>query len=245
MMDLRDAFDDLAGRPAAPTGRQVDADLARGRGALRKRRVMQTAGGSLFAVAAAVGAFAVFTAGPATGPAGTTAQKPPAAAQSIKLVAYEGKQPEGFTVDTVPDGWFIQNINEYELVIAPDKAKKPGPKVDPSKSPVYDPEMYVDKIAVFLSSKDEGEPDGKKIKVGDREGVLRKSPRGDVTGPDGKPSPEPARADGDYGTSVFVKQSDGVYVITQFWGGLNFSEQQMIELAAGVRANKGAVQGVG
>lgn len=246
MMDLRDAFEDVAGRPVAPTIQQADTDLARGRTALRRRRAIQTAGGSLFTVAAAVAAFAVATSGTATGPGGTEAQAPPpASAQSIQLVAYKGEQPKGFTVDEVPDGWFVQSISQSALVIAPDKVKNPGPDVDPSKAPEYDPEMYVGKIAVFLESKDAGAPEGKSITVGGREGVLRKSLRGDVSDKNGRPSPEPARADGDYGSTVFVKQDNGIFLAVQFWGGLGFSEKQQIQLAAGVRANKGAVQGVG
>ncbi|GLY95562.1 hypothetical protein [Actinoplanes sp. NBRC 103695] len=245
MMDLRDAFEDVAGRPVAPTIQQADTDLSRGRTALRRRRAIQTAGGSLFTVAAAVAAFAVATSGTATGPGGTEAQAPPAAsAKSIQLVAYKGEQPKGFTVDTVPDGWFVQAVNEYALVIAPDKAKNPGPGVDPSKAPIYDPGDYSNKIAVFLESKDAGTPQGEKIKVGDGDGILRKSLRGDVSDANGKPSPEPARADGDYGSTIFVKQPKNVYLAVQFWGGLGFSKQQMTELAAGVHVHK-AVQGVG
>ena len=246
MMDLRDAFQEVAGQPVAPTVQQVDGDLSRGRTALRRRRAIQTAGGSLFAIAAGVAAFAVATSGTATSPGGTEAKAPPAAsAQSIKLVAYKGEQPKGFTIDTVPDGWFVQAVNTSELVIAPDKAKNPGPDVDPSKAPVYDPRDYRDKIAVFLQSKDEKAPEGKPTEVNGREMILRKSVPGDVTGPDGGPSPEPVRADGDYGASVFVKQDSGIYVIVQFWGGLGFAQQQMLELASGVHADKDAVQGVG
>jgi hypothetical protein len=245
-MELRDAFQDLAGRPVAPTMQQVDADLTRGRGALRRRRAVQAAGGSLFAVAAAVAALAVTTSGTGAGPANVDAKAPPAAtAGKIQLVAYKGEKPKGFTVDTVPDGWFVQNVNEYELVIAPNKVKNPGPDVDPSKAPEYDPAMYVGKIAVFLESKDAGTPQGKAVKVGDGEGILRKSLRGDVSDANGKPSPEPARADGDYGTTVFVKQDNGKYLAVQFWAGLGFSEQQQLQLAAGMHADKDAVQGVG
>ncbi|MFG1610724.1 hypothetical protein [Actinoplanes sp. NPDC049265] len=245
-MELKDAFSEVAGRPVAPTMQQVDADLDRGRGALRKRRGVQAAGGSIFAVAAAVAAFAVATSGTATSPGNVEGQAPPAAtAQTIKLVAYKGDQPKGFTVDTVPDGWFVQSVNESSLVIAPNKAKNPGPDVDPSKSPIYDPNDFRDKIAVMLQSKDEKPPKGEKIKVGDGEGILRQSPRGDVSDDKGRPTPEPARADGDYGSTLFVKQPNGIWLAVQFWGGLGFSNQQKAELAAGVHVEKDAVQGVG
>jgi len=245
-MDLRNALEDVAGRPVAPTIEQVDADLTRGRGALRRRRTIQTAGGSLFAVAAAVAAFAVATSGTATGPGNVEAKAPPAAvAGSIKLVAYKGEQPKGFTIDTVPDGWFVQSVNENSLVIAPDKAKNPGPDVDPSKSPIYDPNDFRGKIAVFLQSKDETAPTGETTEVNGREMILRKSPRGDVSDANGNPTPEPERADGDYGSTVFVKQDSGVWVLVQYWGGLGFSQEQKFQLASGVHAQKDAVQGVG
>jgi hypothetical protein len=240
-MELKDAFNEVAGRPAAPTMQQVDADLSRARGALRKRRGVQAAGGSIFAVAAAVAAIAVATTGTATGPGNTEAQAPPAATvQHIKLVAYKGDQPKGFTIDKVPDGWFVQAINEYELVIAPNKAKNPGPGVDPSKAPIYDPRDYSGKIAVFLQSKDEKAPQGEKVEVGDTQVIFRKGERNTD-----KMTGEPERADGDYGASVFVKQPSGIYLVAQFWSGLGFSEQQMTELAAGMHAEKNAVQGVG
>ncbi|MEV6629678.1 hypothetical protein AB0M54_02855 [Actinoplanes sp. NPDC051470] len=245
-MDLRDAFQDLAGRPVAPTIQQADADLARGRDKLRKRRLIQTAGGSIFAIAAGVAAFAVATSGTVTGPAAIDAKAPPAAtAAKINLVAYKGEQPKGFTVDTVPDGWFVQAIDTYSLVIAPNKAKNPGPDVDPSKAPIYDPNNFRGKIAVFLQSKDEKAPTGKTTTVNGREMILRKSPRGDVSDAKGFPTPEPERADGDYGSTIFVKQDNGIYVLVQFWGGLSFTQQQMFELASGVHADESAVQGVG
>lgn len=243
-MDIREAMQDLVGPPITPTMEQVDADLERGHRALRRRRVIRFGGGSLLAAAAAVATFVVgVPAITTTGPDGNTAAAPPATTvPSVQLVSYKGTQPEGFTVATVPDGWFVQNVNEYELMIAPEKVRTPGPAINPSTAPVYDPETAIDKIAVFLSSKDEGEPRGKKIKVGDRDGVLRRATPGDVNAPDNRPTPEPLRADGSYGASVYVRQPSGGYLVTQFWGGLGFTEQQMIEVAAGVHAVKGVAR---
>jgi hypothetical protein len=246
MMDLRNEFEQLAGPSVAPTETELDADLARGRSALRHRRTGQAVGGSLFAVAVAVAAISLSgtlsTPGSdhitATGPAAT------AGANSLKLVAYKGKQPKGFTIDTVPRGWFVQNLNQYELVIAPDKAKNPGPNVDPSKSPLYDPRDYSNKIAVFMQSRDEKPPQGKTTKVGGADVILSRSERGMDTDPNGKMHPEPVRPDGDYGASVWVKQTKGAWVIVQFWEGSGFSDQQMMQLAAGVHAHQ-AAQGVG
>jgi hypothetical protein len=246
MMDLRDGLEQIAGRPVPPNSAELMADLGRGRKALRKRRTLQAAGGSLFAVAAAVAAISLSGTVNPPGSGGSDAPAATAQAGRVNLVAYKGAKPKGFTIDKVPDGWFVQGINEYELVIAPDKAKNPGPDVNPSKSPVYDPRDYTDKIAVFLESKDNPHPtEGKKVKVGDLDGFMRKSERGMDTMPNGKMTPEPVRPDGDYGASVFVKQPSGAYLTVQFWEGLGFSEQQMIELAAGVHADKNAKGGVG
>jgi hypothetical protein len=246
MMDLRDGLEQIAGRPSAPNSAELMADLDRGRSALRKRRTVQAAGGSLFAVAAAVAAISLSGTVTLPGAGGSDAPAATAQASRINLVAYKGAQPKGFTIDKVPDGWFVQGLNEYELVIAPDKAKNPGPNVDPSKSPVHDPRNYTDKIAVFLESKDNPHPaEGKPIKVGDRDGFLRKSERGMDTMPNGQMTAEPVRPDGDYGASIHVKQPNGAYLTVQFWEGLGFSEQQMIELAAGVHADKNAKGGVG
>jgi hypothetical protein len=94
-------------------------------------------------------------------------------------------------------------------------------------------------IVVMLRSEVVRELRGAKIKVGARDGVLVKAGRGTVAGADGLPSPEPERADGNYGASIFVRQDGGGYLITQFWGGLPFTEQQQIEIAAAVRAGEG------
>jgi len=248
MMDLRNELEQLAGPSVAPTEAELNTDLARGRIALRRRRTGQAVGGSLFAVAAAAAAISLSgtLSTPGSDHITATGDRPAATAgaNSLKLVAYKGKQPKGFTIDTVPQGWFVQNLNKYELVIAPDKAKNPGPNIDPSKSPIYNPRDYSNKIAIFMQSKDEKSPQGKTTKVGGADVILSKNERGMDTDPNGKMHPEPVRPDGDYGASVYVKQAKGAWVIVQFWEGLGFSDQQMMQLAAGVHAHQ-AVQGVG
>jgi hypothetical protein len=236
MMDLQHRLDEIAGPARPPTAAQLDADLARGRQSLRRRRTAQTLAGSAFAVAAAVAAFS-FT---ATGPGGPPTSTTPSVASAVQLVAYKGEQPKGFTVDKVPDGWFVQGRESFELVIAPKAVQNPGPDVDPSKDPIYDPRDYRGKIAVFLQSKDESGPrDGKEVRVGDKDGVLVKSLPAQVPG---EPSADPAA---DSGYSLWVKQPSGVHLIIQFWEGVGLSESQMLELGAGVHVHSDAVQGVG
>lgn len=235
MMDLHSRLDEIAGPAVPPNPDTVGADLARGRRALRRRRTVQTIGGSTFAVAAAVAAFSFTATGP-VGPAATT----PSVASAVQLVAYKGEQAKGFTVDKVPDGWFVQGRESYNLVIAPKAVQNPGPDVDPSKDPMYDPADYSGKIAVFLQSKDEDGPrEGKEVKVGDKAGVLVKSLPAQVPG---QPSADPVA---DSGYSLWVKQPSGAHLIIQFWQGLGLSESQMLELGAGVHVHADAVQGVG
>ncbi|WP_250002480.1 hypothetical protein [Actinoplanes sp. M2I2] len=223
MTDLRDHFRNIAGPVPDPTEDQVEADLARGRRALRRRRVVQACSGSAFGVAALAAAIAVAT---STGTPSAPADRTTAATVAVQLVAYKGEQPEGFTVDKVPDGWYVHTSEQGFLTIAPEKAK-PGAGFD-------NPQSFENKITVMLESKDQSGPgrEGKTVKVGDQEGILLKSL-------------EPADANGDSGWSLWVKQPSGIYLIVQVWQGLGLTEAQIVELGAGVHVLKDAKQGVG
>jgi hypothetical protein len=245
MMDLRSGLDQIAGPAQEPTDGQLDADIARGRRALRRRRTMQAAAGSAFAAVAVVAAVS-FTAthSGSTAPAYTAEGAPAATASSapvtgkLELVAYKGKQPAGFTVDKVPDGWFIQNSDEGSLVIAPEDPSTPvdnpynGPKgqprVEPSVPPLDDPHSFVGKIVVMLQSKDQSAPEGgRKVKVGEADGVLV----GDPAGSDA--------------TTLWIEQPNDIYAQVQFWQKIGLTGDQMVEFGAGVHVHKDAVQGVG
>jgi hypothetical protein len=241
MMDLRNRLEEIAGPVPAPSAAEADADLARGRRALRRRRTGQSIAGAAFGVAALVAGFSFAGAGGDSG-GPPTAGRPAVVAGSVQLVAYKGDQPKGFTIDKVPDGWFIQADDNYSLLLAPDKAENPGPGVDPSKAPVYDKNSFVDKIGIMLESKDQHGPsrDGIAVPVGDRAATLLKSLQGMT--PDG---PVPAAAGGDTGWELWVEQPSGVYLIVQFWQGLGLSQDQMVELGAGVHVHKDAEQSVG
>jgi hypothetical protein len=245
MMDLHEHLAQIAGPAEPPTAAQIEADLVRGRRALRRRRTTQTIAGSVLGAAALVTAFSLTTNGvPAGSRPPVVADRPAAGASNkvtLRLVAYKGAQAEGFTVDTVPEGYFIQTNDKSSLLLAPNRAKNPGPNVDPSKAPVYDPQMFVDKIGVFLQSRDyRGPSGGKPVKVGDHNGVLVKSKMGMT--PEG---PIPPPADGDTGWQIFVGQPRGVYLVVQFWSGLGLSKDQMIEIAAGVHVHADALRAVG
>lgn len=227
MKDLRDQLAAIAG-PAVdpPTSAVADADLSRGRRALRRRRTTQLLGGSAFAVAAVVAGF-VFTLNGTTGGPGPVATEHGTAVAATQLVAYQGKQPKGFTLDKVPDGWFVQTDDDSSIVLAP-RSIEGKPAADPSQQPLHDPQSFVGKIGVFLQSKDQGgPPPGTEVKVGDRDGVLAKN------------------ADNDTGRTLWIAQPSGVYLLIQFWEDIGLSHEQMVDFGAGVHVTKGAKQGVG
>jgi len=137
MSDLRTLLRDAAGSaPVAPAFRAVDADLRRGRRALVARRARWAAVPAGLLVVSATATVvpgspfaprqrsdAARQAPSASAPAPASVRPPSgtatATAVSIKLVGYTGTQPAGYTVDRVPDGWEIQAIDPYSLVIAP------------------------------------------------------------------------------------------------------------------------------
>jgi hypothetical protein len=257
MMDLRNHLEEIAGPVTPVAAGQIDEDIMRGRRAAVRRRSMQAAVASVFGVAALVAAFTVPSGGVGAGPQGPTAAAPPSVSVSVELVAYQGAQPKGFTIDKVPAGWFVLSDDRSGVVLAPDrakgavpsagelkatqKAKDAGVIVDPSADPASDPATSAGKIAIMLESKDQNGPgrDGIAVKVGDRDGVLLKSLPAMVPG---KPAADPA---GDTGWTVWVQQPSGVWLIVQFWEGLGMSRQQMVELTSGVHVHEGALQGVG
>lgn len=193
----------------------------------RRRRVALAVGGSAFAAAAIVAAFSFTGAGTATTGQAPRGDRPAAAAAATTLVAYTGKQPKGFSLDKVPDGWFVQADNNSSIVLAPSRVAG-QPKADPSKNPLQDPSSFVGKIAVMLQSKDQKEvPDGTAVTVGDGQGVLVKAP------------------DNTDGRTLWVAQPSGTYVLIQFWDGIGLSQDAMVDFGAGVHVEKGAVQGVG
>ncbi|MEU4562922.1 hypothetical protein AB0F72_31465 [Actinoplanes sp. NPDC023936] len=238
MMDLRHHLEDIAGPVTPVEAGQIDEDVLRGRRAVRQRRLLQTATGSLFAVGALVAAFTVPSGGVGAGPHGPTAAAPPAAVVPVNLVAYQGVQPKGFTIDKVPAGWFVQSDDNYQLTLALETAKNAGPDVTASAAP---PHTAPGRISIYLESKDQNGPSrkGTEVTVGDRTGILVKSLPAMIPG---RPAADPA---GDTGWALWVEQPSGIWLITQFDEKLGMSQDQMIELATGVHVHETAVQGVG
>jgi hypothetical protein len=178
MTDIDDLLSDLAQTSAVPPSAEtVEADLARGRSQLarvhRQRTIRRSmiAGGTLAAGVAGVLIATQLTGSGtehhdvtlpslnrSTAPApGKIHHKP----SGIKLVAYNGKQLQGFTVDKVPTGWRLSSSTQYALLI------------DPKGDTDNDPDAFVGKLAVLTSSSDEhGLGKGDKVTVNGQPGVV-------------------------------------------------------------------------
>jgi hypothetical protein len=217
MIDLRDRLATLAGPSGATSAEQADADVARGRRALRRRRLSRSTGASAFAVAALAAAITYGASGGNGSPAGTTTAtgtSTPAAA--THLVAYQGAQPKGFTIDKVPAGWEVQGVNEAVLTIAPKGLADKNP------------DSFVDKIAIMLQSADDhSTPTGTSIQVGGHPGVIS-TPE------------EPGNS-----KDLWVKQPNGIWLQVQIWDAGGWSNAAIVEFGAGIHVLPGAVQGRG
>jgi hypothetical protein len=144
MSDITDLFSSVApSADARPSAETVEADLTRGRQALvrdhRRRTIRRSMTATATVAAAAVAAVVIAQ----FGSNGTNVAhhrsaiaKPkvqvkthhhhiavvktkPRSTAPIKLVSYTGPQPKGFTVDSIPDGWFLGGVNQFALTIDP------------------------------------------------------------------------------------------------------------------------------
>ncbi|MDP9794351.1 hypothetical protein J2S43_002863 [Catenuloplanes nepalensis] len=217
MSDLRQYLDRIAGPERDPSTDAVDADVARGRVALRRRRqVHGLMGGALALVAVgALGVAAVTVEGPgddrpraATTGAPTTLESPEQTRKAedpagVRLVAFAGEQPEGFTIDVVPEGWEIQSSVPTTLLLAP------------IGLPDQDPNTFVDKIAIsFQYEAPGGETPGERLTVGGKDAVMWAGEEGVRT--------------------LFVEQGDGAYLTIQMWSNLRWDTATIAEFAAGI-----------
>jgi len=220
MMDLHTRFQRLGGEIESAAAEVIEADLARGRRAVRRRRTAQTIAGSAFGIAAIVVTFSLT--GATLGDSSGT-ERVPAVVQSttggLKLVDYSGTQPKYFTIDKVPEGYFIQNDDEGGLTIAPNSAQNPGPDVDPSKAPLYNPRDLGGKIGIYLERKDSrGAVSGEKVAVGTHRAVMH------PIGPTWQ---------------LLISVSPDVYATVQF--DVPLSREQMLEVGAGLQVRQEAI----
>jgi hypothetical protein len=186
MSDITELFNSVGpSADEAPSEATVEADVARGRTALtrdhRRRTIRRSMLASTSVAAAAVvivvasqlggGAGAVHhpntatklptTHAPATFPKVQNKHTAKVRTAPIKLVAYNGKQLVGFTVDRVPDGWFLSTSTQFALLI------------DPQGDKDNDPNAFVGKLAVLTQSRDvHSLPKGTPVTVNGQPGVI-------------------------------------------------------------------------
>ncbi|SEL29526.1 hypothetical protein [Rhodococcus maanshanensis] len=122
----------------------IEQDVRRGRAALRRIRVRRGAigGGVAFALAAAVtvGATGVMGSGQQVQPvAGGDHPSVQVGSSTVRLVAYTGDQPAGYTISRVPEGFVLQGSSPSFLTLARQGDNTPA-------------NYFVDKILVSLES---------------------------------------------------------------------------------------------
>ena len=203
---LADGDVPLAGAPVDPA-----ADLARGRGLLRRRRAVRLGGlAAAAAVCLGAGSLALTAGGPDTkaptvasrDQPGRTTGSPSGSLAAIALVAYTGDQVPGYRVAEVPKGWEIQGGNAYALTIAPKDAKD------------QNADSFLGKLVVMLQSVDAGGPgEGTPVSVDGRPGNVH--------------------VEGD--TQVLVyRDADHGWVVIQAPTSLGWDDQRIARFAAGV-----------
>jgi hypothetical protein len=221
--DLHPVLDDLAGPSGPITPGVLDADLARGRRALRARRRNALAGGT-FALAAVVALGAVgFSGGtsgdPTTHAAAGPATAPAVSAPRIQFVAYTGDQPAaGFRVDSIPDGWRMQGVSAYTLNIVP-----PGLHTDMNS--------FVGKLVVMLQS-----PDADLSDVPEGIAVSHTTVAG---------QPAVIFKEGDEFASLHWTDAAGHRIDVQWPQSAGWSDAEMAQFAAGVHVLGAAKAGRG
>ncbi|MFG1922473.1 hypothetical protein [Cryptosporangium sp. NPDC048952] len=184
MNDIKRLLAAAVNEESTPMTFDPSDDVARGRRHVARRRTALVSGVAAAALLVGGGAVLITSSLPGgdentrTNPAvmrqtgGPAAEEtsgvgPPVEVKEVTLVAYTGKQPKGYKVTQVPDGWEIQGGTESSLVIAPKGAAD------------QDPNSFVDKIAVLSTSSDappESLTEGKKVPVGDGVGYYRLAP---------------------------------------------------------------------
>jgi hypothetical protein len=151
MSDITELFRSISPDAPEPDAATVEGDLARGRTALLRAHRRSVVRRSVFATGTlAVGVVVAVAATQTGGGSAATNNAGPVhhakthhAASAVNLVAYTGKQLEGFTVDRVPAGWHLSTSTQYALLVTAN-----GSTDD-------DPSVFVDKLAVLTSSADE------------------------------------------------------------------------------------------
>ncbi len=225
MSDLRTLMhQSVAPVPAVDTP-TVDADLARGRQALHRRRARRLSAGSGLLVAAVLGTVAVVSNGlqpsldrPA--PPASTAQ--PRSGAAIDLVAYTGAQPSGYVLDKVPSGWTVRDDTAGVLTLAPSDAAAPDGDLEGAIS--------FEGVIAITTEADTGLPTGVRlddVEVAGQPAVI-------------------AHLEGAGDTrALFLQQPSGDYLVIQVWDGLNWDNDHVAQFASSVHVTDDAQVSVG
>ena len=226
MRDLKDLFELALADDADGTSvhREVatdpSADLARGKKLLARRTRRRMLGGTATAAAVAA-AVAIAVAPNASGfrPSHSAAAAGQHSAGAIRLVAYTGAQPPGYTVKVIPAGWVVQGSNPYALVIAP------------ANAPNKDPDVFLGKLFVGQESFD---PSG---------ASAQGWAPADAPGHTAYYSVQNAAGTKTAGLVIKVTSSD--WLVVQAPTSLGWTEQQMIQFGLGVTILSTAQEGKG
>ena len=133
MNDLKDLFELALADGNAPFSDVLanpSADLLRGKRLLARRtrrRMLNAVAATAAAAAATVAVLPTVAGGPVAKPGHSSAAARPHTGAAVRLVAYTGTQPPGYTVTVIPAGWVIQGSNSSALVIAPENAPDKNP----------------------------------------------------------------------------------------------------------------------
>jgi hypothetical protein len=177
--DIEDVLEQTARSfEVEPSDETVEADIQRGRTALVQRRRGRTIRWGVAGIATVLVAGAAIVAGnlgdaphaPSSSPGARTGGHASAVAgTSVRLVAYHGDQLEGFVVDQVPEGWFLQGSNPYALTIAP-------------QGDATSPDDFEGKLVVMLlsSSAPQKLPKEDPVEVDGNAGVISHGPPADT-----------------------------------------------------------------
>jgi hypothetical protein len=134
MNDVKDLLGRALDQTAVPDP-DPTADLARGRALLRRRRrnTLCGAAAAVLVLGAVPMVVSTFSAGVAAPGAARGSSAAGTSMPAVAMVAYLGKQPQGYTVKRVPQGWVIEESSLSALVIAPEGGvPAPAPPTDPA-----------------------------------------------------------------------------------------------------------------
>jgi hypothetical protein len=218
MTDVTELLDGTARSvEVTPSAETVEADLRRGRIALARRRrglaIRLFVAGAV--AVALVGAVALDGERAPDSRIVVDQGSGPDRGTPVRLVAYEGEQLDGFIVDEVPEGWYLQGSNAFRLTIAP-------------QGDTTSPDDFVGKLVVKLlssSAPQELPKEGDSVKVGDQEGVISHGPPAD--------------------TLTYEDDAGHFVQIQAWSAPLGWSDEQLISFAEGVQVTSHAQPGVG